>query len=345
MPVIGSIIENEKVLVPVYVEGESSSSGDNDNTGSSTTLVSSPVSITGGFYNGTYYALALNQAGEVSSITWDRTSDPIIEGTQTIVPINTIPVSQGFMVTVDPIYPGEVDNEEVFNESGNVSDFSTLYNNINIRQLNDNVSTGTYETTQDCYFTVGYKYDVPSRSLTINFENNNYSLEVAGSHWLNITQYKINNLTSHNLSISLSLTYENLTEELKQNYILHGTGNLATWDSTFVEFFEKIKKPYDIDDRNSSSTSYSGTGTFVGLPALGTIEEIINTGESSTHAFSSAEENSLYARYDDPSESDYSVSTNNASYATNYRNLYNSAAISNAYNFKVKLKLMLIVED
>lgn len=79
---VGTIIDSEnKILTPVYIYTDSSSS----------TLPTTPSSskagfgVAGGIYNGNFYGIAVNPEGKISTITWNRTSDPVIGNTDLVV--------------------------------------------------------------------------------------------------------------------------------------------------------------------------------------------------------------------------------------------------------------------
>ena len=96
---VGTIIDSEnKILTPVYIYTDSNSS----------TLPTTPVSskagfgIAGGMYNSTFYGIAINPEGKLSTITWNRTSDPVIGNTDLVI-VNPgtgqNPLASGFNIT------------------------------------------------------------------------------------------------------------------------------------------------------------------------------------------------------------------------------------------------------
>ena len=126
MPTIGNIVEDGKLLVPVYVEGEgSSSSGE----GSTTIIPTSTLGLTGGFYSGTFYGMALGSDGRLTTFSWNRSGDPVVISNGLSLPISGNPTATGYMV---------------YNE---IIDSSTpdYYNLIHITQQNESITSGNFK--------------------------------------------------------------------------------------------------------------------------------------------------------------------------------------------------------
>ena len=192
MPTIGSIVEDGKLLVPVYVEGEGSSSTGPiiDEEGK---IIYSPATVAavGGFYNSTLYALIVDQGGNISSVTWDRTNDPVITSTQTQLPPTSIPNASGFLITVDPILSGVGDAQYIDNPSilADKTNHNTIYNQINIYEYGDNPpTTGRYTMDQKSFITGCYNH------------YNSY-------YYCSPVNFQINNNTSKNLEIQINGEY------------------------------------------------------------------------------------------------------------------------------------------
>ena len=121
MPTIGNIVEDGKLLVPVYVEGEgSSSSGE----GSTTIIPASTLGLTGGFYSGTFYGMALGSDGKLTTFSWNRSGDPVVISNGLSLPISGNPTATGYMV---------------YNE------ISSSTNIIHITQSSETITSGNFD--------------------------------------------------------------------------------------------------------------------------------------------------------------------------------------------------------
>lgn len=211
MPTIGNIVEDGKLLVPVYVEGEGSTSTGpiTDEEGK---IIYSPATVAavGGFCNSELYALIIDQGGNISSVKWDRTSDPIITSTQTQLPPTSIPNASGFLITVDPIISGQ-DNGEIIlpQPEVNKETVNAAYNIINIYEYGDNPpTTGRYVMDSECYISTGY--------FALNHASSYPSISQSSTDCYKISfasplQFKVINHTSKNLSFQMTGSFTNNT--------------------------------------------------------------------------------------------------------------------------------------
>lgn len=148
MPTIGSIVEDGKLLVPVYVEGEgSSSSGSEEST---TIIPTSTLGLTGGFYSGTFYGMALGSDGRLTTFSWNRSGDPVVISNGLSLPISGNPTATGYMI---------------YNEIT-----SSNINIIHITQSFDTITSGTFTTD------LGYQYyystmNAATKSFKVQFNN------------------------------------------------------------------------------------------------------------------------------------------------------------------------------
>ena len=202
MPTIGSIVEDGKLLVPVYVEGEgSSSSGE----GSTTIIPTSTLGLTGGFYSGTFYGMALGSDGRLTTFSWNRSGDPVVISNGLSLPISGNPTATGYMVY----------SEYVGTSSSNYG------NCIHICQTGDTLTDGNFSEN----LSLQYYYYSYSSSRSISFKN----------------QFK--NETSKNLLISMkaSGTFINISgsTDLTTTYVFTDTVDAGS-TSNLIEVPEGV---------------------------------------------------------------------------------------------------------
>lgn len=178
---VGTIIDSEnKILTPVYIYTDSNSS----------TLPTTPTSskagfgIAGGIYNGNFYGIAVNPEGKLSTITWNRTSDPVIGNTDLVV-VNPgtgqNPLASGFNITWQ--YPSNT----------TTSDFNIL----TISEI-DNLTTGDWNP-------------MPTKVMVRSYRTSN------GYNYYNFLNLKIINNTSKKLIINGGLS-SNATDSMYTYY-------------------------------------------------------------------------------------------------------------------------------
>lgn len=180
---VGTIIDSEnKILTPVYIYTDS-------NTPTLPTTPSSSKAgfgVAGGIYNGNFYGIAVNPEGKISTITWNRTSDPVIGNTDLVVVnpgIGQNPLASGFNITWQ-YTTGYTD-----------SDFNVL----NIDEVGE-LTTGDWNPLE-VQTAVRY-YRGSSTYVTYHY---------------NFINLKINNFTSKNLIVLGSLIY-NGTQDYVYNF-------------------------------------------------------------------------------------------------------------------------------
>ena len=168
MPTIGNIVEDGKLLVPVYVEGEgSSSSGSEEST---TIIPTSTLGLTGGFYSGTFYGMALGSDGRLTTFSWNRSGDPVVISNGLSLPISGNPTVTGYMVY----------NEYIGTNS------STYGNCIHICQTGDTLTDGNFSENLSLRYYY-YRYSSsPIQNFKIQFKNETsknllISLKVSGT--------------------------------------------------------------------------------------------------------------------------------------------------------------------
>ena len=146
MPTIGNIVEDGKLLVPVYVEGEgSSSSGE----GSTTIIPTSTLGLTGGFYSGTFYGMALGSDGRLTTFSWNRSGDPVVISNGLSLPISGNPTATGYMI---------------YNE------ISSSTNIIHITQSSETITSGNFDI--DLNYTFYYSTsNSATKTFKIQFSN------------------------------------------------------------------------------------------------------------------------------------------------------------------------------
>lgn len=180
---VGTIIDSEnKILTPVYIYTDSNS----------TTLPTTPSSskagfgVAGGIYNGNFYGIAVNPEGKVSTITWNRTSDPVIGNTDLVV-VNPgtgqNPLASGFNITWQ-YTTGYTDSD---------------FNILNIDEVG-NLTTGDWNPLEVQVATRYYRGSGTYVTYHYNFIN-----------------LKINNNTSKNLIVQGSLIYKG-TQDYVYNF-------------------------------------------------------------------------------------------------------------------------------
>lgn len=147
MPTIGNIVEDGKLLVPVYVEGEGSSSSDSE--GSTTIIPTSTLGLTGGFYSGTFYGMALGSDGRLTTFSWNRSGDPVVISNGLSLPISGNPTATGYMV---------------YNE------ISSSTNIIHITQSSETITSGNFDI--DLNYTFYYStINSATKTFKIQFSN------------------------------------------------------------------------------------------------------------------------------------------------------------------------------
>lgn len=147
MPTIGNIVEDGKLLVPVYVEGEgSSSSGE----GSTTIIPTSTLGLTGGFYSGTFYGMALGSDGRLTTFSWNRSGNPVVISNGLSLPISGNPTATGYMV---------------YNE------ISSDINMIHITQTSDTITSGKFIENLSVIYNYRLITSDPSKKLKIQLKN------------------------------------------------------------------------------------------------------------------------------------------------------------------------------
>lgn len=216
MPAIGNIVEDGKLLVPVYVEGEGNSSSGSE--GSTTIIPTSTLGLTGGFYSGTFYGMALGSDGRLTTFSWNRSSDPVVISNGLNLPISGNPTATGYMV---------------YNEYVGTSD-STYGNCIHICQVGDILTDGNFSEN----LSLQYRYYSYSGGSSLSFKN----------------QFK--NETSKNLSISMKVSgtfinsFSSTAEGLTTSYTFTDTVEAGSTSNLI-----NITGGTSIEPENSSSFS------------------------------------------------------------------------------------------
>lgn len=146
MPTIGNIVEDGKLLVPVYVEGEGSSTG---STGT-TIIPTSTLGLTGGFYSGTFYGMALGSDGRLTTFSWNRSGDPVVISNGLSLPISGNPTATGYMVYSEITGSG-----------------SSAINILHITQSSE-INSGTFSENLTYYY---YHDNGTSAHINLQFKN------------------------------------------------------------------------------------------------------------------------------------------------------------------------------
>ena len=208
--VIGNIVEDGKLFSPVYImTGDASSSGNEGEANNK--VLGSSIAMCGSFYSSTFYGLIAGPGGQLSSVTWDRTSDPVVKQLGVVIPSTTTnPQSFGFIVNIQStgnnasnscnnIYISEIEGEELKegtlflpNQNFRVSQqtsgaqetyisgfyggYYQVYNNTS-KNLNVSLS-GIYKeifekpASASCNFSIGSTVNASSNSNKLSFGGN-----------------------------------------------------------------------------------------------------------------------------------------------------------------------------
>ena len=182
---VGTIIDSEnKILTPVYIYTDSNSST------LPTTLTSSKAGfgIAGGMYNSTFYGITVNPEGKLSTITWNRTSDPVIGNTDLVV-VNPgtgqNPLASGFNISFSTATSTTTYNILYIDEVGEITSgdwntFSILLGLIDTSSSSDNYSRCLFQINNNTSknLKINYSLEENDTSTSSNLENITNTVEI-----------------------------------------------------------------------------------------------------------------------------------------------------------------------
>ena len=234
MPIIGSITEEGKTLVPVYIEGEGSAAGGSVEVSDPIPVLSNAIAMCGSFYSSTFYGLIAGPGGSLSSVTWNRTSDPVVKTLGVTIPSTTVnPQSSGFMCTI-----------------GRSGDGSSSCNDFYISQIEgEELKEGTlYVPNQRIYDYYHFN------TSTSNYSNApEYMITTGGGN------LKIHNQTSKDLIISISGEFCGNIPELPTG-AYHGSGSYSGYASWTRYEIGSLSTSQEVKANSASSQLEYGEG-------------------------------------------------------------------------------------